>query len=379
MPSSGWTASWPPSAAPIAYGDAGVVGAGDERVVAALAVLAPDRVDRREVEDVEAVLGDRGDLLLDRVQAAPRAREQLVPGAEARAHAVDLDRQRLGQRGGVGAQADALDGGGDLGAERRVVARRLGQARRRAGWRPRSRASPGRPRPSPSAAAASTQHRALGQLAAEVVLAGVDLAVHLVAPGGEHVAPGLDRELPAARRLDRELALPAHAVDVRVDRVHRRLEPAPAARRLVADDGAHDLVAVAEDVGGDLDRVADAALGRVTSAVDGRRGMVDQRPGGSFVALRGGHLTAGVSNSRPVLTTSHATSPGPAASSCTPPRSPAGGSAARPSLRRLAGGGGADVVADAAARAARPARLAVQVRVGVRGVAGAAGRRRGRR
>ena len=106
---------------------AGVVGAGDERVVAALAVLAADRVDRREVEDVEAVLGDRRDLLLDRLQAAPGAREQLVPGAEARADAVDLDRQRLGQRGGVGAQADALDGGGDLGAERRVVAGGLGQ------------------------------------------------------------------------------------------------------------------------------------------------------------------------------------------------------------------------------------------------------------
>ena len=266
-----------------------VVGTGDERVVAALAVLAPDRVDRREVEDVEAVLGDRGDLLLDRVQAAPGAREELVPRAEARADAVDLDRQRLGQRGGVGAQADALDGGGDLGAERRVVASGLGQAvvaeggdgglegllvtrvlrllRRRL-----------------------DEHRALGQLAAEVVLAGVDLAVHLVAPGGEHVAPRLDRELPAAGRLDRELALPAHAVDVRVDRLHRRLEPAPAAGRLVADDGAHDLVAVAEDVGGDVDRVADAALGRVTSAVDGRAGMVDQRPRGRFGSLRGGHL-----------------------------------------------------------------------------------------
>ena len=225
-----------------------VVGAGDERVVAALAVLAPDRVDRREVEDVEAVLGDRRDLLLDRVQAAPRAREQLVPGAEARPHAVDLDRQRLGERRGVGAPAGALDGGGDLRAERRVVVRRLGQlVVAQGGDRALERLAVGLVLG--DGGRRLEQHDALGQLAAEVVLAGVDLALHLVTPGGEHVAPGLDRVLPAARRRDRELALPAHAVDVRVDRVHRRLEPAPAARRLVADDGAHDLVAVAEDVG----------------------------------------------------------------------------------------------------------------------------------
>ena len=70
---------------------AGVVGAGGERVVAALARLDADRVDGREVEDVEAELGDRGDLLLDRLEAAPRAREQLVPGGEGGGDAVDLD------------------------------------------------------------------------------------------------------------------------------------------------------------------------------------------------------------------------------------------------------------------------------------------------
>ena len=223
------------------------------------------------------------------LQAAPRAREQLVPGAEARADAVDLDRQRLGELRRVGAQADALDGGGHLGAERGVVEGGLGERVVAQGG------DGGLERLLVGVVLGGLrrrleQHGALGQLAAEVVLAGVDLAVHLVAPGGEDVAPGLDRVLPAAGRLDRELALPADAVDVGVDRVHRRLEPAPAARRLVADDGAHDLVAVAEDVGGDLDRVADAALGCVTSAVDGRAGMVDQRPRGSFVALRGGHL-----------------------------------------------------------------------------------------
>ena len=83
VPSSGWTASWPPSLPPIAYGEPGSSRAGDERVVAALAVLDADRVDRREVEHVEAELGEPRHLRLDRLEAAERAREQLVPGAEA--------------------------------------------------------------------------------------------------------------------------------------------------------------------------------------------------------------------------------------------------------------------------------------------------------
>ena len=55
-----------------------------------------------------------GTCVLDALEAAPGAREQLVPGAEAGAHAVDLERAALGQRrrrGGLG----ALDRGGELG------------------------------------------------------------------------------------------------------------------------------------------------------------------------------------------------------------------------------------------------------------------------
>ena len=53
-------ASCPPSAAPIAQGEPGSLGSGVERVVRALAVRSSDRVDRRQVEDVEAHRGDRG-------------------------------------------------------------------------------------------------------------------------------------------------------------------------------------------------------------------------------------------------------------------------------------------------------------------------------
>ena len=67
---------------------------GHERVVAPLAVRVPDRVDGREVQDVEAELGQPRDLLGGAAQPAPGAREHLVPGAEAPALAVDLERQR---------------------------------------------------------------------------------------------------------------------------------------------------------------------------------------------------------------------------------------------------------------------------------------------
>src|SRR5579862_999135 len=50
-------------------------------VVAAFPVRQADRVDRREVEDVEAELGEGRQLLPDSLEAAPRAREELVPGA----------------------------------------------------------------------------------------------------------------------------------------------------------------------------------------------------------------------------------------------------------------------------------------------------------
>ena len=223
-----------------------VVRPGGERVVAALAVLAPDRVDRREVEHVEAEVGDRRHLRLDRLQPAPGAREQLVPGGEAGAHAVDLDRQALRQPRRAVALGGALDGLQQVGRERGVDARSGLQRVERALDRGAVVAPGGGAR-----GGLLEHHDALGELAGEVVLPGGVLALELVAPGAEQVAPGLDRPLPAALGLDRDLALPADAVDVGVDRLHRRLQPAAGAGRLVAHDRAQDLVTVAEDVGGD--------------------------------------------------------------------------------------------------------------------------------
>ena len=276
---------------------AGIVGPGHQRVVAALAVLAADRVDGREVEDVEAVVGDRRDLRLDAREAAPRAREQLVPGREAPADAVDLERQRLLERRRLVPQVDALDRLGEVGAHRRLVMLGLGELRvPHGGHRRLDRLAIGGVLG--GAGGLLEQRDALGQLALEVVLPRVDLAMHLVAPRGEEVVPGLDRELPATGGLDRELTLPADAAVVRVDRTHGRFEPALAAGRLVAHDRAQHLVAVAEDVGRDVHGVAHGPLGWVPSCVDGGRGLVDLGPRRCFGAHGLGHRSREVSTTR---------------------------------------------------------------------------------
>ena len=66
VPSSGWTASWPPAAEPIAHGDPTSPGSAVDGVVAALAVHLADRMDGRQVDDVETHRG-RAVELADRV------------------------------------------------------------------------------------------------------------------------------------------------------------------------------------------------------------------------------------------------------------------------------------------------------------------------
>src|SRR5205814_9510106 len=66
-----------------------------QRIVSAVPAAAADRVDRREVDDVEAELGEPRQDLLDAGEAAEGAREELVPGAEARELAARLELERL--------------------------------------------------------------------------------------------------------------------------------------------------------------------------------------------------------------------------------------------------------------------------------------------
>src|SRR6185295_15249487 len=97
-----------------------------------------DRVDRRQVHDVEAhgrdaveVLGGRGEGAVDRlallVAPAGGAREELVPGAEQRPGAVDIDLPRLAAGDQLADRAldhDLLDGGEQRGRDAGVQRQR---------------------------------------------------------------------------------------------------------------------------------------------------------------------------------------------------------------------------------------------------------------
>ncbi len=151
VPRSGWIASWPPSAAPIAQGEPTSSGPASRRVVAALAVDPADRVDRRQVEHVEAHrrhlrqplrgggegAGD-GRVLLGRRHRTLGAGEELVPGGEEGPRPVNpdgvgvADRHQPAQRM-CPEQLRQLQGRADPRGERQL---RLGQ-RRRGGGEPR--------------------------------------------------------------------------------------------------------------------------------------------------------------------------------------------------------------------------------------------------
>ena len=122
-------ASWPPSGEPMAHGEPGSPGAGRQRVVPALARGGPDRVDRRQVDDVEAHVarsrpaGGRR-CAACRTAAAParrvdlgalRAREELVPGAVQRPLPVH-DQRVAGRAGEQVAQREPGQRGRDLAA-----------------------------------------------------------------------------------------------------------------------------------------------------------------------------------------------------------------------------------------------------------------------
>ena len=259
-------------------GGAGVAGRGGQRVVAALSVGLPDRMDRRQVDHVEAELGQARQLALDAVQAAPGAREQLIPGAEAGARTVDVRCQRCVQLDRAVPDRVALDRRRELVAEGRVV---LG-GRRRGGFlelgdrvldRRAVVAVVGVRGGGPQ------QHDPLRQLPGEVGLAARELAPQLVAPGRELVGPRLDRVPPDAGTVDRERAGPADAAEVGVGPAQLGLADV-AVGIGVTHDGAQQLVAVSEHVGGDRDGVAGAALDRVGAVVDGGDRVLDHDPAG---------------------------------------------------------------------------------------------------
>ncbi len=224
----------------------GVAGRRDEGVVSALAVRVADRVDRGEVEHVEAELGEGRQHLLHAAKAAERAGEELVPGPDPGALAVDVDREHR-PRHGLGAV---------LGRVREALIK--GQR------------------------GAAEQSRALGQHAREVGLARLDLPQELAPPGGCAIDPRLDRELPAAELGRDEHRRPAVA---RVG-LHRDPQPPSRACGAVLDLRAEHLVAVAEDVRPHGDGLAERPLDRVAAAVEDGPRILDLGPRRAGRALR---------------------------------------------------------------------------------------------
>ena len=242
VPSSGSIASCPPSAEPIAHGEPTSPGPGVHGVVAALAVHGADRVDRRQVDDVEAHRGDAVELLgrgderavhraAGLVAAAGGAREELVPGAEEGALAVDVDLLR--------------PAAGDQLADRA-----LGHDRRR-----RPGTAPGATRACSGSAVSRSALAAPNSRSRLVALGGrrptrcssrapisrslasssglwpaSSLTCDGVAPGGPRVAPGVDAEGPQARARRRTTMAANRSVPMPVGRPSGRAGRRPGCR-----------------------------------------------------------------------------------------------------------------------------------------------------
>ena len=226
----------PPSADADGPGAAGVVGAGGQGVVRPFAEAPADRVDRRQVENVESHPGDiRQPSLgvLERSGAVgiggARPGEHLVPGAEAGALALDHDPQGAVVGLAAAAVGVARHQMRQLGIERRVdpwglvavAADQLGTVAEAVGVGPLG----------PSCGRAD-ELGPLEQLARDV-LSGLRLLGQLVMPRGERIDPRQHGVFLPAQSVDRKPAGPG----VVAQRRHRHLLPLPAAGSPVQDDG----------------------------------------------------------------------------------------------------------------------------------------------
>ena len=206
-----------------------IAGLGADGVVAPLAVRDANRMDRRQVDDVEAEPRQLREDLGDPAEPSPRAREQLVPRTEARQLAVDVD-----------------------GEHRRHD---LAVAVTRLGGQPLCNR---RDRP-------AEQNGPFRQLTGEVLLPCLRLAPELVLPGRNTIRPGGNSKLPPPCTVDGERAAPPVAAEIR----ERHLVPAGFPRRAHAQRAAERVVAVLEDGRIDVDLIAHGALDGIAAAIEG--------------------------------------------------------------------------------------------------------------
>ncbi len=264
----------------------GIARARGQRVVRALAELVADRVDRRQVDHVEAHRRRRFEPLVRGVEGARLpglgllvelrtlgAGEELVPGGEQRLPAIHVDgvvrgggdqlarSVRAHRRPYVIGQhhlqpvLDLLAGVQALGrpAEQRGDLRRAGALRPVGGGR--------------------EERLALGADQGDVD-AGRDLDLGVVHPGLPRVTPALDPERPVALGLQHDRGGPP--VEAGGGGPVHRFDPFLAPGIGQHDGGIDRVVALSEDLRADGDRFTHRGLGRVGAALD-HRGHLDHR------------------------------------------------------------------------------------------------------
>ena len=238
------------------------------RVVAALAVGCADRMDRREVENVEAHRRDVGQPR-DAIPNVPcwpgdralAARHHLVPGAVARPRPVDHERKQLRARQVGPLWLSAMRG---LQFVRQAAARLSRSADRSRSCRRMTR------RGRSAGLRLGQQRRAFERIEGDVG-AGLLLQLETVSPGREFVGPGLDGIVIAARLVRHEASAPAVVAVLR----HRRAAPFAVVLAPPDQRGGDDIMAVAVDVGPHFDAFAGDPLDGIAAAVDQRIDVLD--------------------------------------------------------------------------------------------------------
>ncbi len=244
----------------------------DHSVVAPLAVDPADRVNRHEIDDIEA---ERRDIAepLDAIResgAALRvpalaAREHLVPRREPRLRPIDDQLEFTPVAHPIAAVPGARHQLAQFGRQRhlaaapaigrRQIVEQLAQPRLELAAHPARRSL--------------DEPSAFDQLQLHA-LPGVALFDEIVAPALEPVGPGLDRVAPAADPVGAEARHPAVVVVKR----ERRLLPILGLEG-IEQRGGELVMAVAEDVGPHLDLLADNPLCRIAAGVDLRVDRLD--------------------------------------------------------------------------------------------------------
>jgi len=265
--------------------------AGHEGVVGSLPEAGADRVNGRQVDDIESHprdVGQPGGAVGQRSVAGRVGRcrpgEELVPGAEASAFTVypyaQLDRIPGGQ-GAVGVATNQLE---------QVIAERdgcpsSGPLRSRQGRGPVAEPFPVGARG--AGGGGSHQLRPDDQLIRHVLI-GVHSLDEITAPGEKPVYPALEGVEVPTDRIDREGAMPA----IVAEEVHRGFGPSGIVGAAPAQERGHDVVAVGEDIGLDDDRLSHHALDRKPPAIDLGADALDDDPAAPLhragrVGLRG--------------------------------------------------------------------------------------------